>query len=608
MIRRIVDSVSLLTDPDEEQLSPNLRNGTDSPKPSTMPNGTKITLRNRSASSSGSSDLVDVKYTNLFSSCGPLTTMSNSGSCYIAPKDIPEPCTPASCDENPKTSRSPSPIPARRQSPSPGRVDPSCVASRQLPGGGLSLQQRVQRIQPARKKEHSKGIGPVSKSSKSMKSNKTGKSEEFLSTYEEEREENGFSGMASQADPLVMSVECYVLPFMQDLKAIELRIPAFTFSKAQRRILKMLANENELLILSMGKPGVSAEQEESAIVIRKRAALQQRQEIQWEKEQREAAERARIRAEEEERKRKEREREELIRTNQFHQSAKCQANLEDPEPTIGRKKARRLRRLRHRQTNKRPIKPKRVDSEMQTVPEDHWLCPWCWQHIPPEQQCGHEVVCRAGVRLKQREQELKARLNQRNADAEARRRQRLGLPPLKTPKKQQQPGLNGTCTVPGKTEAPSGRSRSRTRNPSKSDKTKGKATSRPRSRSASKTDPRNQTSVVAKLETVHPNDLDGMAKLMQRVCSQPGCDQIYDAGDPATRCAIKCLGCRLPYCDRHRPAGMHNACPAPEKPVPPPKPGLVSAACGWDIEEKRAALKSAIRERRSALQERRQRY
>lgn len=59
--------------------------------------------------------------------------------------------------------------------------------------------------------------------------------------------------------------------------------------------------------MSMGKPGgVSADHEESVIVVRKRAALQERQEIQWENEQRIAAERARIRAEEEERRRKQR--------------------------------------------------------------------------------------------------------------------------------------------------------------------------------------------------------------------------------------------------------------------------------------------------------------
>ncbi|THD25500.1 hypothetical protein D915_003503 [Fasciola hepatica] len=608
MIRRIVDSVSLLADADGEQLSSPLHKDPSTPGV-TVPSDMKITLRNRSASSTESSDPADVSYTSLFTSYGPTTMVSSSGSCYVAQKPVPKTRVDTSDDEQLELSRCASPIPPRRQSPSPGRVDPSCVANRQLPGGP-SLQQRVQRTQPIRKKEHSKCVGPSCKPSRLAKPNKNSKSEEVVSTYEE-KEETRFAGMASQADPLAMSVECYVLPFLQDLKAIELRIPEQNFSKTQRRILKMLANENELLIMPMSKPGVVAgDHDESVIVVRKRAALQQRQEVQWEEEQRKAAERARQRAEEEERRRKQLAREELIRTNQLKQETSCQANFEDPEPTIGRKKARRMRRDRRRQADakKRVTKPKRVDSEMQTVPEDHWLCPWCWQHIPPEALCGHEVVCRAGVRLKQKAQELKSRLDQRNADAQARRRQRLGLPPLKTPKKH--PAMNEAPDLAVKTEAGlSGRSRSRARNSAKVvDKTKGKSTSRPRSRSSSKTDPRNQTSVVAKLETVHPNDLEGMIKLMQRVCSQPGCDQLYNAGDPLTRSAIKCLGCRLPYCDRHRPVGMHTACPKPEKPVPLPKIGAVSTACGWDIEEKRAALKSAIRERRAALQERRRRY
>lgn len=146
---------------------------------------------------------------------------------------------------------------------------------------------------------------------------------------------------------------------------------------------------------------------------------------------------------------------------------------------MGRKKARRIRRDRRRQeeARKRVVKPKRVDSEMQTVPEDHWLCPWCWQHIPPEALCGHEAVCRAGVRLKQKAQELKSRLEQRNADAEARRRQRLGLPPLKTPKKHS--AVAGAPDLTGKLEASiSGRSSSRGRHSIKFvDKLKGKSVS-----------------------------------------------------------------------------------------------------------------------------------
>lgn len=239
MIRRIVDSVSLLSDADREQTDLSLLSCSGSSSALVgNSNDSKITLRNRSASSTESSDSVDINYTNLFTPYGPLTTISSSGSCYIAQKSESKVYPHASDDERVKISRSPSAITARRQSPSPGGVDPSCVASRQLPGGPL-LQQRVQRTQPIRKKEHGKCVGSATKLSKSTRAIKNFKSEEVASANEENHSE--FTGTASQVDPLAMSVECYVLPFLQDLKAIELRIPEENFSKAQRRILKTVS-------------------------------------------------------------------------------------------------------------------------------------------------------------------------------------------------------------------------------------------------------------------------------------------------------------------------------------------------------------------------------
>ncbi|CAI2738332.1 unnamed protein product, partial [Dicrocoelium dendriticum] len=121
---------------------------------------------------------------------------------------------------------------------------------------------------------------------------------------------------------------------------------------------------------------------------------------------------------------------------------------------VGRKKYRRLRRERRRLAKQLNTvkKPSKTTSSMQTVPEDYWLCPWCLQHIAPEKQCGHEPICRAGVKQRQKENELHSRLAQRKAIAEEQRRLRSGIPLSSNNRTKQPNGKQpiGVSATPGR--------------------------------------------------------------------------------------------------------------------------------------------------------------
>ncbi|KAF7256110.1 hypothetical protein EG68_06738 [Paragonimus skrjabini miyazakii] len=103
-----------------------------------------------------------------------------------------------------------------------------------------------------------------------------------------------------------------------------------------------------------------------------------------------------------------------------------------------------------------------------------------------------------------------------------------------------------------------------------------------------------------------------MVHLMKRVCAEPQCKQLaIITGDQSTRPGgsnVKCIDCRRSYCDRHRPAGMHTGCKTDTTfNNETPQTCSTSIACGLDLEEKRAQLKSAMKQRREMLRERRQR-
>ncbi|GAA29533.2 hypothetical protein CLF_104564 [Clonorchis sinensis] len=525
----------------------------------------------------------------------------NSNSSDIEKRSTPSPGTPGF---------------TRRQSPSPGAsIHSPPLRGRQLPGEKLFepkkqkpkvLEQQLTKFhclpEPQRSSQPVQCKNKVNEnqSTENAQLKQAAEGKAVVSSHDAaSSSEVGVGGTSCQMDPLVMTVECMILPFVRNFNEVELRIPSSRLTKDHRRILKNLAAEYELLVLSATKGPV----DQSTLVVRKRASLIQRQQAELErKRQREEEERARrLALEEENRLRLLREAEEKMNAAATRQSTCCQTSLEEPKPEVGtgRKKYRRLRNERRKLAKAKPppAKPKMVDSCIQTVPEDHWLCPWCLQHIPPVAQCGHEAVCRAGFKQKQKELEAKSRLQQRNANAELRRKQRLGLNPL--PKEKRKSHKVTSAMVDA-----SGRSRSGTRLAIREKKLKHKSLTRPRS--SSRTDPKRQTTAVVKLDEVHPNDLGAMARLMQRLCREPQCKQLADAGDSGSRPGgVKCPNCRHIYCDHHRPLGMHTGCP-----VEPEADSVAvgcSIACGMDLEEKRAALKSAIRQRREVLMERRQR-
>ncbi|KAF7232700.1 hypothetical protein EG68_10340 [Paragonimus skrjabini miyazakii] len=388
----------------------------------------------------------------LFGSYSQTGILSNAVSCYVASKEKAKRNFPPSSLHQAQhnilhhsvsdadhlerhSSSSPSPVRhrVRRQSLSPKCSVNLNSFNRQLPGGPVIQSQRPQ----PQNRTHRPHLTQVSNAFVRKKET----TEQFDQPHprpateqmatpaavddESDLKDVGVDGTASQADPLIMSVECLLLPFTRSLTEVELRIPASRLNKAQRRILKRLAAENELLILSASSVVVlKGLFEQPTIVVRKRAALIQRQQTELECRQREAEAHAqRLAAEKAEAHLKALCEVGGNRNLPTHQDTCCQASVEDskPETGLGRKKYRRLRNERRRQAKaaltQASKKTKRVDCCMQA-------------HIPPEAQCGHEAICRPGVKQKEKERELKVRLAQRKADVETRRRQRLGLQPL----------------------------------------------------------------------------------------------------------------------------------------------------------------------------------
>ncbi|CAH8665709.1 unnamed protein product [Heterobilharzia americana] len=346
-----------------------------------------------------------------------------------------------------------------------------------------------------------------------------------------------------------------------------------------------LAAEYELLILFIGKDRLHDE----CLVVRKRGTLQQKQELELE-EQREKQRQKQLKekeaikefTEQGEKIKIELKKPQVGTEEHEHHEMSCQASFDEKGREIGRKRARRIRKERQRNKQAEHNKKKivKVDSFMQTVPEDYWLCPWCSEHIAPVSQCGHEAICRAGVQQKRKEDELKARLKQHQLYMEAKKRQRLGLPPLKG---QQQ----------RKSEIVHSRSRSRNRDKSNTRSVGNTTNPTIKAKTAS-----------AKLDEVHPNDMEGMIKLMQRLCTESKCQLLADS-DCVSLSASKCSGCKRAFCFVHRPIGKHSACALKQEPAS--SENITSVACGWDPDEKKEALKLAMRERKAKLREMRQR-
>ncbi|KAK4475026.1 hypothetical protein MN116_002123 [Schistosoma mekongi] len=585
MIRRIIDSVSLLVDP-EPQNNMGLFTNKDSSADASMDNDYDYvngeapnSLSNTNSPSTGRFE--SYISNGCISECSPCTiTLSNSNSCYIASED--DAYRLLNTSSNNEVAETIPVRPVRNQSQSPDMVDLSSVLLRSLPGGPR-LQHPRDRIKlNTRKKDAHKCQNNIKSCLTTPVCRKIQQDNDDLKT----------GGCFSQVDPLVMELECYILPFYRNLTECELKLPTKFSSKIYRGILKQLAAEYELLILSVGKDRLHDE----CLVIRKRGTLQQKQELALEEQR------------EKQRQKKLREKEETIQTlsvkmeeikieksqtgsgnlNERHEMC-CQASFDEQGREIGRKRARRIRKERERKKQtERNKKANTVDCSIQTVPEDYWHCPWCNEHIPPTGQCGHEAICRAGVQQKQKEAELKARLKQHQLHVEAKKRQRLGLPPLKNEQQN------------SKTETFRSRSQSRNRNvkanPSKQEKNPIRDVNNPtiKSKTAS-----------AKLGEVHPNDVEAMIKLMQRLCTEAKCKLLADS-DCLSLSNSKCPKCKRAYCFMHRPIGKHISCPLNSE-WNTTEGDTVSIACGWDLDEKKEALKLALRERKAKLRELRER-
>ncbi|KAA3670370.1 uncharacterized protein DEA37_0011286 [Paragonimus westermani] len=201
----------------------------------------------------------------LFGSYNQTGILSNAISCYVAPKEKAERNFPPSSllqaqhnlinrplsDANHlerHSSSSPSPVRdrVRRQS-----LSPKCSVNlnsfkRQLPGGPVP---QPQRPQPQNRMHHphltqvSSAFVREKETVERSDQHHPRPADDQMATpsvVDDESDLNdvGVGGTASQTDPLIMSVECLLLPFIRNLTEVELRVPANRLNKAQRRILK----------------------------------------------------------------------------------------------------------------------------------------------------------------------------------------------------------------------------------------------------------------------------------------------------------------------------------------------------------------------------------
>nr|VZI49124.1 unnamed protein product [Spirometra erinaceieuropaei] len=413
-------------------------------------------------------------------------------------------------------------------------------------------------------------------------------------------------GLSCQINEDLIEMEVLILPMVSDPSQNEVRVPASSLSAESHKILKRIAAENELVLLNIGK-GKSR-----CVVVRKKASLQQRQALQMETALK-AAEEDRLKREKEERRLQaeiERPTEQPTHITMAIQTTAQEETLGEP-PAKGRsgrgKRAQQppppaqppmnaaARRRARRQAAAKAAaaaalrRSRMVETDVQTCPPDHRVCPWCTLDIPPEAQCGHEEVCRAGFKQRERQAKVEAQLAQHRLAVENARRRKRGLAPKKV--------ASGPSTTMTATRA-----RNSSRSPSRN-----RSRSRTRSVDAHLSAAlKRQALLNAQLERVHPNDLDGMVHATHRVCSLVDCPRLLGGAGGS------CTYCKLLFCPQHRPPHSGHDCKL--APPPPPEPpgqeavdGKVSMACGEDYEERRLALRSRLRDKLKTLADKRQR-
>ncbi|VDD74499.1 unnamed protein product [Mesocestoides corti] len=475
------------------------------------------------------------------------------------------------------------------------------------------------------------------------------------------------SGTSCQCNPCDIEMEARIMPMVMDFSQLEMRLPAESVSPDEKKVLKRMAAENDLLLVTVGK-GKS-----KFVVLRKKASLIQRQaeqkqaELEAKKAEEQAIEEAKRLAEAEQERlaqisaipsyniasiqttpseivRQSLELNKRNNQNKARRNRQWVLNQEDlpsetPMNSAARRKAKRQadrQKAKQEALAQRARERRRREAVVQTCPPDWLICPWCKNDIPPAEQCGHLELCRAGYRQQDREAKAKAQLEHYRIAAENMRRRKQNLPLLPTSKKcentptpVQEKNVHRSLSRRG-----SSRSRSKPASPfifsasvgltsmlTKAARATGfcpESTTLAQNHSPScrvcglqhTTDAnlsaalKKQALIEAQLKTVHPNDVNGMVRATHSVCAHPDCVRLI-----GSLAGSSCAYCSLTLCPQHRPPHTGHECSAAPKPKPPKQPTNkhVDIAAGEDLEERQAFLKERLRERLKGYAEKRRR-
>uniref|UniRef100_A0A5K3ETU3 AN1-type domain-containing protein n=1 Tax=Mesocestoides corti TaxID=53468 RepID=A0A5K3ETU3_MESCO len=427
------------------------------------------------------------------------------------------------------------------------------------------------------------------------------------------------SGTSCQCNPCDIEMEARIMPMVMDFSQLEMRLPAESVSPDEKKVLKRMAAENDLLLVTVGK-GKS-----KFVVLRKKASLIQRQaeqkqaELEAKKAEEQAIEEAKRLAEAEQERlaqisaipsyniasiqttpseivRQSLELNKRNNQNKARRNRQWVLNQEDlpsetPMNSAARRKAKRQadrQKAKQEALAQRARERRRREAVVQTCPPDWLICPWCKNDIPPAEQCGHLELCRAGYRQQDREAKAKAQLEHYRIAAENMRRRKQNLPLLPTSKKCE----NTPTPVQEK-------------NVHRSLSRRGSSRSRSKPTDANLSAAlKKQALIEAQLKTVHPNDVNGMVRATHSVCAHPDCVRLI-----GSLAGSSCAYCSLTLCPQHRPPHTGHECSAAPKPKPPKQPTNkhVDIAAGEDLEERQAFLKERLRERLKGYAEKRRR-
>lgn len=251
MIRRIVDSVSLsdIVDDQLEDVS-----GFSQSSPSSRK---EFNLVNKSSAFSNSTlvnhslPTVEEKWTDQTDLSVPFrrNSLEFISSPAFSEKDSDSPSDNETFNITNSTTYSPPkliPPEVESSSPKPSNIDDPLTLSTEphptLPDEVPQSQQNPPSSssipQVARSKKSKKNIKKKSSTNAdTLKANQ----QQVESEQTDELIFDGKGSMGSQSDPMLISLECQLLPFVRDVNQIELRFPADRLPKAYRRLLKFVS-------------------------------------------------------------------------------------------------------------------------------------------------------------------------------------------------------------------------------------------------------------------------------------------------------------------------------------------------------------------------------